>query len=253
MGCCSEYRRWAKPERSVYLNRFYSRRRQKRRNHAYGYWPHLQDAHVSYEPLWVKGINRLHIFTFIVWWPSLRYWWISVRHDRGETDFRCLPRRLASITGRHFAGGTITDSTGLRKCDLRWRYIEGRWRKKTASFGSTHHAFLCPEHLHPRQEIQDVGRHHGRNGENVDANIWWLCFCPATIVCHRRCGGMVSGNPLSRCNPFGSQALLCRSFHSCCCFGYVTKKSGIRPSNLWFHIRVYVHSRPEGIFASLGR
>ena len=38
---------------------------------------------------------------------------------RGETDFRCLPRRLASITGRHFAGGTITDSTGLRKCDLR--------------------------------------------------------------------------------------------------------------------------------------
>ena len=33
------------------LTGFNSRRRQTRRNHAYGYWPHLQDAHVSYEPL----------------------------------------------------------------------------------------------------------------------------------------------------------------------------------------------------------
>ncbi len=45
--------------------------------------------------------------------------------------------------------------------------------------------------------------------------------------------------------PSGAKALLCRSFHSCCCFGYVAKKSGIRPWNLWFSIQVYVHSRPE--------
>ena len=50
------------------------------------------------------------------------------------------------------------------------KYLDRIADRMTASFGSTHHAFLCPEHLHPRQEIQDVSRHHGRNGENVDAN-----------------------------------------------------------------------------------